>query len=101
MTRRDQLRRRRAARRRLVALIVLVVLVGAGVAALLLLGGTPDRFAGVWWDPSTGRRVELVAEGDGYVLLYGAAKQRYAAREYEGRLIVASPLGDDIVIRPG
>jgi hypothetical protein len=98
VTRGGQLRRRRA-RRRLVVMIALVAVVAAGVATYLLTTPTSDPFAGVWWEPSTGRRVELVADGDGYRLLYGAAKRSYAAERRGDDLVVAGPLGGDIVLR--
>ena len=67
------------------------------VATSLARGG--DVFSGVWWEPDSGRRVEIVREGDGYTLLYGAERRPFAAEKRGDELYIAGPLGGDIVLR--
>lgn len=95
---RHGVRRRHVRRRRVVALLVLVVVVG------LVITGTvrardDDAYSGVWWEPDTGRRVEILRDGDGYRLLYGAERRPFAAEERGDKLVIAAPLGGDIVVR--
>lgn len=95
--------RRRAVavgRRRAVALVVLALLLVLGVVAATSLARDEDAFSGVWWEPSSGRRVEIVREGDGFRLLYGAERRAFVAeRRGDDELRIAAPLGGDILVR--
>jgi len=90
--------RRDVRRRRVVALFVLVVVVGVVIAATFI-ARDDDAYSGLWWEPDTGRRIEIVREGDRYSLLYGAARRPFAAEKRGDELVIAAPLGGDIVVR--
>jgi len=93
-------RSRRAVRRRRVgALFVTIAIVVAIVLTGTSLAGDDDAFSGLWWEPSSGRRIEIVPEGDGYRLLYGAEQRPFAAEKRGDELVIAAPLGGDIVVR--
>jgi len=93
-------RSRRAVRRRRVgALFVTIAIVVAIVLTGTSLAGDDDAFSGLWWEPSSGRRIEIVPEGDGYRLLYGAQQRPFAAEKRGDELVIAAPLGGDIVVR--
>ena len=93
-------RSRRAVRRRRVgALFVTIAIVVAIVLTGTSLAGDDDAFAGLWWEPSSGRRIEIVPEGAGYRLLYGAQQRPFAAEKRGDELVIAAPLGGDIVVR--
>ena len=77
----------------LVAIIVGIVITGTSVAR------DDDAFLGVWWEPSSGRRIEIAHEGGGYGLLYGAERRRFAAELRGDELVIAAPLGGHIVVR--
>jgi hypothetical protein len=104
---RRDVRRRRARRtirrRQALALGLLGVILAVGLIALVVTGsslaGDDDAFAGVWWSPDTGRRVEIVRDGDGYALLYGAQRRPFAAERRGDELAIAAPLGGDIIVR--
>ncbi len=78
-----------------VALLAAIVL----MAALALAGCGSDPFSGVWWEPATGRRIEIRELADGYQLLYGAEKRPYAAVRDGDELTIAQPFGALIVIQ--
>jgi len=91
--------RRDVRRRRLVALFVLVAVVVGVVIAATFIARNDDAYSGLWWEPDTGRRIEIVREGDRYSLLYGAARRPFAAEKRGDVLVIAAPLGGDIVVR--
>ena len=64
-------------------------------------GGNADPFTGLYWEPSSGRRVEIRKEGDDYLLIYGAAKRPFKATREGDELRVAEPLGGQTVVRLG
>ena len=85
---------------------------GAGLLALLLAtlllaplltgcGGNADPFTGLYWEPTSGRRVEIRKEGETYWLYYGAAKQAYQAKRDGDELIIAEPMGGETIVRRG
>jgi len=78
--------------------VVLVVLLAAGLVAGC--GGDADPFSGLYWEPSTGRRIEIRREGDAYRFYYGAGKRPYQAVRADDELRVVAPMGGEIVIRP-
>ena len=79
--------------------LVLIALVAAPV--LVGCGGDADPFTGLYWEPSSGRRVEIRKEGDTYWLYYGAAKQAYQAKRDGDELVIAEPMGGRTIVRRG
>ena len=84
----------------------------AGLLALLLAtlllapllagcGGNADPFTGLYWEPASGRRVEIRKDGETYWLYYGAAKQAYQAKRDGDELIIAEPMGGETIVRRG
>jgi hypothetical protein len=88
----DAVRRRRA-----VALLLIAVAAALAIVATSVARGDDD-FSGVWWEPDSGRRVEIVREGDAYTLLYGAERRPFAADRLElidgGRTTTLQPVPD-------
>jgi hypothetical protein len=84
-----------------------VLLVGllfslAAAWALPACGGSEtDPFAGLYWEPSTGRRVEIRLAGDSYEFIYGAGKRPFPAVRDGDELRIAEPMGGDTVVRRG
>ena len=89
--------------RRGAAAVLLALLLPALLAALALsaCGGNADPFTGLYWEPSTARRVEIRKEGDGYLLIYGAAKRPFKATRAGDELRVAEPMGGQTIVRHG
>ena len=69
--------------------------------ALAACGGNADPFVGLYWEPSTSRRVEIRKDGDEYWLYYGAALQPYQADRDGDELRIAEPMGGQTIVRPG
>jgi hypothetical protein len=82
---------------------LLALLLATLIAAPLLAGcgGNADPFTGLYWEPSSGRRVEIRKDGETYWLYYGAAKQAYPARRDGDELIIAEPMGGETIVRKG
>jgi hypothetical protein len=80
---------------------LLVALPAALMSSLAACGGDEDPFAGVWWEPATGRRIEIRHENGGYWLYYGAAKRPFPAERSGDELRIRDPMGDDIVVSRG
>jgi hypothetical protein len=78
------------------ALAVLILTLALGLAAC---GVKTDPFAGLWWEPATGRRIEIRAAGGSYKVLYGAAKAPFPATRSGDELRVADPLGGAMVFK--
>ena len=99
---RDRARRRRRTSRE-AATLLLGPLLLAFVAAVVLpaCGGNADPFSGLYWEPSTARRVEIRRDGDGYLLYYGAAKRPFKATRDGDELRIAEPMGGRTVVRRG
>ena len=74
-----------------VLLVVVLPLAACGVA--------DDPFTGLWWEPTTGRRIEITKEGDAYRLLYGASQRPHEATRAGDELRVRQPVGGDIVVK--
>jgi hypothetical protein len=90
---------RRAAAAGLLAVLVAAALVWVAAASGC---GNADPFAGLYWAPSSGRRVEIrKKDGGAYWLYYGARREPYRATRDGDRLVIADPLGGTIVVRPG
>ena len=81
--------------------VLLIVMLGLAAPFVLAACGNADPFAGLYWEPSTGRRVEIRKEGDGYRLYYGAAKHAYEAVRDGDQLTIAEPMGGTTIVRPG
>jgi hypothetical protein len=97
--RREPRSRRRQGRRRLVALCAVVAAAVALAVVATSLARGDDAFVGVWWEPASGRRVEIVRDGDTYTLLYGAQRRPFSAERRGDEPVIAAPLGGDIVVR--
>jgi hypothetical protein len=82
-------------------MLALSVLALLSAFALPACGGNADPFTGLYWEPSSGRRVEIRKEGDHYLLVYGAAKRPFKATREGDELKVAEPLGGQTVVRLG
>ena len=82
---------------------VLLVCLVAVVAPLALAacGATTDPFAGLYWEPSSGRRIEIERDGDAYKLYYGRDLRAYPATLDGEELVVTDPMGGKTVVRPG
>jgi hypothetical protein len=79
-------------------LAVLIVLL-AGVLPLAACGTVDDPFTGLWWEPASGRRIEITKDGGQYGLLYGAARRPYQATRVGDELLIRQPIGGDIVVK--
>ena len=87
--------------RRLSAALALALLAFGLTALIAACGGAAsDPFAGSWWEPTSGRRVQIEATADGYEAQIGADLQSYPATESDGELQVAHPELGSVVIRP-
>ena len=83
---------------------LLAVFLASAVLSLFALagcGGNADPFVGLYWEPSTSRRVEIRKDGDEYWLYYGAAKKPYEAFRDGDELRIAEPMGGQTVVRRG
>lgn len=89
--------RRRVRRRRIAAAATLLAV--AAVFAVLLWPGADDPFSGVYWDPDSGRRVEITRKDGRYRLLYGVAKVGYEAERRGDELQVRDPFSGYVVVR--
>jgi hypothetical protein len=87
--------------RRASAAALLVLLLVAVAAPALSACGNADPFTGLYWEPSTGRRVEIRKEGDAYQLFYGAAKRPFVAAREGDELRISEPMGGETVVRLG
>jgi len=83
-----------------VAMAVLAVLILSLALAVATCGAKTDPFAGLWWEPATGRRIEIRAAGDAYKVLYGAARAPFPATRSGDELRVSDPLGGAMVFKP-
>jgi hypothetical protein len=90
-------------RRRAVAFASVVFVVFVVVAAVLLAGSSSardgDPFTGTWWEPDSGRRVEILRKDEAFTFLYGAERRPFVAEQRGDTLVIAAPLGGDIVVR--
>jgi hypothetical protein len=88
----------RSAAAGLLALLLATLLVAPLLAGC---GGNADPFTGIYWEPVSGRRVEIRKDDGTYWLYYGAAKQAYQARRDGEELIIAEPMGGETIVRRG
>jgi hypothetical protein len=94
-------RRRRTSRGAAAVLLSLLLLALVAATALPACGGNADPFTGLYWEPSTARRVEIRKDGDGYRLYYGAAKRPFEATREGDELRIAEPMGGQTIVRLG
>lgn len=102
--RRPRTRHGAAGRGRVPAAALLLALLLAAVLAPLVLaacGADSDEFAGQYWEPTTGRRIEIRQDGDAYKLFYGRDERPFAAERDGDQLVIRDPLGGTTVVRPG
>jgi hypothetical protein len=86
-------------RRRAVAGIAAAILLLALALPLAACGARDDPFVGLWWEPTTGRRIEITKDGEQYRLFYGAARRPYQATRAGDELRIRQPIGGDIVVK--
>jgi len=86
--------------RRATAMAVLAALILSLATGAAACGAKTDPFAGLWWEPATGRRIEIRVAGDAYKVLYGAAEAPFPATRSGDELRVADPLGGAMVFKP-
>jgi hypothetical protein len=82
-------------------LAIFLASIALGLFALTGCGGNADPFVGLYWEPSTGRRVEIRKDGDEYWLYYGAALKPYQAVREGDELRITEPMGGQTIVRPG
>jgi hypothetical protein len=83
--------------------LLLACVLGALLAPLGLAacGGATDPFAGLYWEPSSGRRIEVKRDGDAYKLYYGRDQRAHRAVLDGDQLTITDPMGGRTVLRPG
>jgi hypothetical protein len=87
-------------RRRAVAGLAAAILLLAVALPLAACGSEDDPFTGLWWEPTTARRIEITKDGERYRLLYGAARRPYQATREGDQLRIRQPIGGgDIVVK--
>ena len=86
--------------RRAAAVAVLAALILSLATGTAACGVKTDPFAGLWWEPATGRRIEIRAAGDTYKVLYGVARAPFPATRSGDELRVSDPLGGAMVFKP-
>jgi len=86
-------------RRRAVAGLAAAILLLAAALPLAACGVGNDPFTGLWWEPATGRRIEITKVGEQYRLFYGAARRPYEATREGDELRIRQPIGGDIVVQ--
>lgn len=82
-------------------LAIFLASVALSLFALAGCGGNADPFVGLYWEPSTSRRVEIRKDGDEYWLYYGAAKKPYQALRDGDELRISEPMGGQTIVRRG
>ncbi len=84
--------------RLLLAVLTLVVVLAPSA---LPACGNADPFAGTYWEPATGRRIEIQRTADGYELYYGRDLRPFPATRAGDQLTITDPMGGKTVITPG
>jgi hypothetical protein len=92
-------RRSSAPAARVTAFVALAVLLLSLAAALVACGARDDPFAGLWWEPASGRRIEIRVTSGAYKVVYGAQKAPFPATRRGDELLVTDPLGGVSVFR--
>jgi len=81
----------------LLAVLAAVVL----ATSLPVACGNADPFTGLYWEPASGRRIEIQRDGDGYRLYYGRDMHPYAAVRDGDELTITDPMGGKSIVRRG
>ena len=81
------------------AAFLLAVLVLSLALTLAACGAKDDPFAGLCWEPATGRRIEIRFAGGSYKVVYGAEKAPFPATRQGDELRVTDPLGGVTVFK--
>jgi hypothetical protein len=89
-----------ASRARLLLAVLAIVAVLAPLT-LSACGAGADPFAGTYWEPSTGRRIEIKHTADGYELFYGRDLRPFPAARAGDQLTITDAMGGKTVVRPG
>jgi hypothetical protein len=92
-------RTRRGCARRVLPLVLVALL--ALPALLASCGGNADPFAGLYWEPSSGRRIEIKHDDGRYQLYYGSELRAHTATRDGDQLVIADPMGGQTVVRAG
>jgi hypothetical protein len=87
--------------RRLVAAAALVLLLSVVVLQAAACGTAADPFVGSWWEPTSGRRVDVKAAGDGYQVLFGSDLKPYPATLSGGVLRLTHPQLGAVELKKG
>jgi hypothetical protein len=82
-------------------LLALLALVAVLAPLVLAACGNSDPFTGVYWEPSTGRRIEIQHTADGYELFYGRDLRPFPATRDGDQLTITDPMGGKTVLRLG
>ena len=80
-------------------LLLLLVLAALLLPLVLAACGNADPFAGLYWEPTSGRRVEIRQDGDAYKLYYGRDLRAHTAKREGDELVITDPMGGKTVIR--
>jgi hypothetical protein len=86
---------------RLRLLLALLALCAVLVPVVLAACGNADPFAGTYWEPATGRRMEIRHTADGYELFYGRDLRPFPATRDGDQLTITDPLGGKTLVLPG
>jgi len=86
-------------RRRPGRLLLCVVLAALLLPLVLTACGNADPFVGLYWEPSSGRRIEIRQDGDAYKLYYGRDLRAHTAKREGEELVITDPMGGKTVIR--
>ena len=82
-------------------LLALLALVAVLAPVALAACGNTDPFAGAYWEPATGRRIEIKHTADGYALYYGRDLRPFPATRDGDQLTITDPMGGKTIVRPG
>ena len=81
------------------ALLAAVFALLTAALPLVACGTQDDPFTGLWWEPTSGRRIEITKDGEQYRFLYGAAERPDQATREGDELRIPQPIGGDIVVK--
>jgi hypothetical protein len=90
-----------AALRTSCAVLAAAVLVAVLAPLMLAACGNTDPFAGAYWEPATGRRIEIRHTAAGYELYYGRDLRPFPAMRDGDELTITDPMGGKTVVRQG
>jgi hypothetical protein len=86
--------------RRASGLLLALLLLGLLTPLVLASCGNTDPFAGLYWEPATGRRIEVRHTQDGYELYYGRDLRPFPATRAGDVLTITDPMGGKTTLRP-